>query len=466
LDQPALAIKGLTKIYGGSGNGVRNLQLTVPRGGLHGFLGRNGAGKTTTLKCIMGLLRTEGGRFELFGESYDPAKGFKLRRRIGYSPELPIFPAHLTGRKVLQQYGRMRGLGPAEIRQETTYLFETLELKGAAENKVPTYSKGMQAKLGIAMAMLGDPELLILDEPTSGLDPVAMAELRELLHGLVAGQNGGRTVLLSSHQLHEVQQLCSSVTIIDAGSTIVEGPVDQLVHTLTGGVDVYRAEFQSLDEPLIADIRSLPEVVLAEPIEGSANALRIRLNSEADLRENFARFAVAHRTFLLSCELETLSIEDLFLWFVKGRGKTPATQQPVVPARVSPPLGARSPTVRAIRQTPTKGATSIIEGTSVAPENPIASLPAAIGPSALTAESWVLNLQTEIANLENALKEQRNLLSRLDGEFQNGRIERNRFEEMGRSASDLIAEIEKNLAERRQRLPKDTTENLSGERNM
>jgi flagellar biosynthesis chaperone FliJ len=94
------------------------------------------------------------------------------------------------------------------------------------------------------------------------------------------------------------------------------------------------------------------------------------------------------------------------------------------------------------------------------------SLPAAIGPSALTAESWALNLQTEIANLENALKEQRNLLSRLDGEFQNGRIERNRFEEMGQSASDLIAEIEKNLAERRQRLPKDTTENLSGERNM
>ncbi len=464
-DHPALAIEGLTKIYGNSGNGVRNLQLTVPRGGLHGFLGRNGAGKTTTLKCIMGLLRTEGGRFELFGEPYDPAKGFKLRGRIGYSPELPIFPAHLTGRKVLQQYGRMRGLAPAGIRQETKYLLETLELTGAADSKVPTYSKGMQAKLGIAVALLGDPELLILDEPTSGLDPVAMAELRGLLRGLVTGQNGGRTVLLSSHQLHEVQQLCSSVTILDGGSTIVEGPVDQLVHTLTGGVEVYRAEFQSLDEPLIADIRSLPEVALVDPLQGSVNALRIRLKSETDLRQAFARLAVAHGTFLLSCERETLSVEDLFLWFVQGHRKTPATQQPVGPPRVSLPRGAPSPPVRAIQQMPARVSPSVLQSTRAAPENPIAPLPAAIAPSAPTMESRVLELQTEIANLEKALGDQRNLLSQLDGDFQNGQIERDRFDEKERSGLDRIAEIEKDLAERRQRLPKDTAENPSGKRN-
>src|SRR5947209_10941741 len=231
----------------------------------------------------------------------------------------------------------MMGLAAAEIRQETTYLFRSLELTGAADSKVPTYSKGMQAKLGIAVAMLGDPELLILDEPTSGLDPVAMAELREFLRGLVTGQNGGRTVLLSSHQLHEVQQLCSSVTIIDGGSTIVEGPVDQLMHMLTGGGEVYRAEFQSLDEPLFSDIRSLPEVALVEPVEASMHALRIRLKSDTDLRETFARLAVAHRTFLLSCVRETLSVEDLFLWFVQGRRKAPAVQQPIGPPRVSPP---------------------------------------------------------------------------------------------------------------------------------
>jgi len=464
-DHPALAIEGLTKIYGSSGNGVRNLQLTVPRGGLHGFLGRNGAGKTTTLKCIMGLLRPEGGEFELFGEPYDPANSFRLRGRIGYSPELPIFPAHLTGRKVLQQYGRMRGLAPAGIRQETKYLFETLELTGAADSKVPTYSKGMQAKLGIAVAMLGDPELLVLDEPTSGLDPVAMAELRGLLRGLVTGQNGGRTVLLSSHQLHEVQQLCSSVTIIDGGSTIVEGPVDQLVHMMTGGVEVYRAEFQSLDEPLIADIRSLPEVALVEPVEASMNALRIRLKSETDLRETFARLAVAHRTFLLSCVRETLSVEDLFLWFVQGRRKAPAVQQPIGPPRVSPPRVVPSPSVSAIQQMPERGVPLVPPSTRAAPENPIAPLPAAIAPSAPAMESPVLQLQTEIRNLEKALDEQKNWLSQLDGDLENGRIERDRFDEKERSGLDRIAEIEKDLAERRQQLPKDTAENPSGERN-
>jgi ABC-type uncharacterized transport system ATPase subunit len=359
----------------------------------------------------------------------------------------------------------MRGLAPADIRQETTYLFDELELTGAADGKVPTYSKGMQAKLGIAMAMLGDPELLILDEPTSGLDPVAMAELRELLLGLVAGRNSGRTVLLSSHQLHEVQQLCSSVTIIDGGSTIVEGPVDQLIHTLTGGAEVYRAEFQSLNEPLISEIQSLPEVALVEGVEGSVNALRIRLSSETDLRETFARLAVARGTFLLSCERETLSVEDLFLSLVQGHRKTPAIRQPVGPPRVPTPVRAPSPPVLAIQEIPAKGAPSVPEPMRAAPENPIAPLPTAIAPSIPATESWVLNLQTEIANLEKALDEQRGLLSQLDGEFQNGQIERDRFDEMERSGLDRIAEIEKDLADRRQQLPKDTTENPSGTRN-
>src|SRR5437899_2108876 len=359
----------------------------------------------------------------------------------------------------------MRGLAPADIRHETTYLFKTLELQGAADSKVPTYSKGMQAKLGIAVAMLGDPELLVLDEPTSGLDPVAMAELRGLLRGLVTGQNGGRTVLLSSHQLHEVQQLCSSVTIIDGGSTIVEGPVDQLVHMMTGGVEVYRAEFQSLDEPLIADIRSLPEVALVEPVEGSVNTLRIRLKSETDLRGAFARLAVAHGTFLLSCERATLSVEALFLWFVQGHRRPPVTQQPVGPPRVSLPPGVPSPPVRAIQQMPRRVSPSVLQSTRAAPENPISPLPAAIAPSGPTMESRALKLQTEIRNLEKALDEQKNLLSQLGGDLENGRIERDRFDEMERSGLDRIAGIEKDLAERRQQLPKDTAENPSGERN-
>ncbi len=353
---PALLVEGLTKRYGGSGNGVRDLRLSVPRGGIHGFLGRNGAGKTTTMKCIMGLLRRDAGRFALFGEPYDPLRNFQLRRRIGYSPELPTFPAHLTGREVLEQYGRMRGLGKVELRQEATFLLRQLELTDAADQKARTYSKGMQSKLGIAVAMLGDPEMLILDEPTSGLDPVAMAELRKLLRGLASPGNGGRTVLLSSHQLFEVQQLCSSVTIIDQGATRAEGSLDQLMQRVMGGT-TYRAEFQSLGEPLIAAIRSLPEVSRVEPIPGVAKTLRIWPKSNVDLREVLARLAVNRGTLLLSCERETLSVEDLFLSFVQQappQGDQPSAPpdqyqpsppvQPVVPqAPINPPAESYQP---------------------------------------------------------------------------------------------------------------------------
>ena len=195
------------------------------------------------------------------------------------------------------------------------------------------------------------------------------------------------------------------------------------------------------------------------------NALRIRLKSETDLRETFARLAVAHRTFLLSCVRETLSVEDLFLWFVQGRRKAPAVQQPIGPPRVSPPRVVPSPSVSAIQQMPERGVPSVPPSTRAAPENPIAPLPAAIAPSAPAMESPVLQLQTEIRNLEKALDEQKNLLSQLDGDLENGRIERDRFDEKERSGLDRIAEIEKDLAERRQQLPKDTAENPSGERN-
>ncbi|HEV2119154.1 MAG TPA: ABC transporter ATP-binding protein [Candidatus Bathyarchaeia archaeon] len=314
---PALTVEGLTKLYGGSGNGVRDLKLSVPRGSLHGFLGRNGAGKTTTMKCIMGLLRRDKGRFSLFGEPYDPFRSFQLRRRIGYSPELPTFPAHLKGREVLEQYGRMRGLRKTEARYETSLLLRQLELTEAADQKAMTYSKGMKAKLGIAIAMLGDPELLILDEPTSGLDPVAISDLRKLLRGLVSGAEGGRTVLLSSHQMYEVQQLCTSVTIIDQGVTKAEGHLIQLMQQVKRS-SAYRAEFARLDEPLVAAIRSLPDVSTVEPASGVSKTLRIQAKPNVDLRETLARLAVNQGTLLLSCEQETLAVEDVFLSFVQA----------------------------------------------------------------------------------------------------------------------------------------------------
>src|SRR5439155_2202280 len=168
--------------------------------------------------------------------------------------------------------------------------------------------------------------------------------------------------------------------------------------------------------------------------------LRIRLNSEADLRETFARLAVARGTFLLSCERETLSVEDLFLWLVQGYRKTPAIWQPVGLPSVSPPVRAPSPPVRAIQEMPSKGPSLVPGLMSAAPENPITPLPAAIAPAAPAGESWFRNGQAGAGGPGSCLEVQRLWRSRLDGGCRRGGIGRDGSVEMGRPGFARIAE--------------------------
>ena len=330
---PALEIDNLVQLYGSSQNGVRGLTMRVPARSVHGFLGRNGAGKTTTMKCIMGLLRAQEGEMRVFGAPYRPRRDLPLRLRIGYSPELPSFPAHLSAREVLELYGRMRGLGAHELEGEIRYLSEHLGLREVLFQRVRTLSKGTVARLGVGVAMLGDPDLLILDEPTSGLDPVAIAELRDLLLGLVRGSVGAsRTVLLSSHQLGEAQRLCSSVTIIDRGVAVGEGPVDRLIEQVSGGV-IYRVEFRGLSGGLLGAIQEVPGVREVTSVPGASSVIRIRAAGDVDPREDLARLAVQHQALLLSCDREPVSLEDLFLALVGHRGPPPAFLAPSTDAR-------------------------------------------------------------------------------------------------------------------------------------
>ena len=337
---PALEIDNLVQLYGSSQNGVRGLTMRVPARSVHGFLGRNGAGKTTTMKCIMGLLRAQEGEMRLFGAPYRPRRDLPLRLRIGYSPELPSFPAHLRAREVLELYGRMRGLGARELEGEIRYLSEHLGLQEVLTQRVRTLSKGTVARLGVGVAMLGDPDLLILDEPTSGLDPVAIAELRDLLLGLVRGSVGAsRTVLLSSHQLGEAQRLCSSVTIIDRGVAVGEGPVDRLIEQVSGGA-IYRVEFKALSGGLLSAVQGVPGVREVTSVPGSSSVIRIRASGDADPREDLARLALQYQALLLSCDREAVSLEDLFLAFVGHRGPPTALPAPSTGARGSGTGGA------------------------------------------------------------------------------------------------------------------------------
>ncbi len=212
--------EGLTKRYGHI-LAVDGLSMEVRRGHVYGLLGPNGSGKTTTMGMLLGLVRPTSGSFSLF-ESADRHED--ALRRVGAIVEIPSFYPYLTGRQNLAYFQGIVGRGS---RGELDHLLDVVGLASRADDRFHTYSLGMKQRLGLAYALLGDPEILFLDEPTNGMDPEGMAEIRELIRGL----GKGRTVLLSSHLLHEVEQICDSVTIISKGRLIAQGEVADLLRS-------------------------------------------------------------------------------------------------------------------------------------------------------------------------------------------------------------------------------------------
>ena len=209
---------GLTKRYGARITAVADLDLTVRRGEVYGFLGPNGAGKTTTLRMLLGLIRPTSGTAQVLGREPGDHEGLQ---RIGALVESPAFYPHLSGRDNLHAIASYAGISQAGVDEA----LEAVELTGWAEDKVRKYSLGMKQRLGVAAALLKDPELLILDEPTNGLDPRGMADVRGIIRKV--GQSG-KTVLLSSHLLGEVEQICDRVGIVREGRMIAEAPVEEL----------------------------------------------------------------------------------------------------------------------------------------------------------------------------------------------------------------------------------------------
>lgn len=204
---------------------VRDLDLAVPAGGVHGFLGPNGSGKTTTIRMLLGLAHATAGTMRLFGEPV-PQRLPAVVGRVGAVVESPKFSPNLSGRRNLLLLSR--SIGAPDARVEAAV--ETVGLSGRDGDRYKSYSLGMKQRLAIAATLLKEPELLILDEPTNGLDPAGIREIRETIRQLGAS---GVTVLLSSHILAEVQQVCTSATIIGRGRMLASGPVDELVGTST-----------------------------------------------------------------------------------------------------------------------------------------------------------------------------------------------------------------------------------------
>jgi len=218
---PVLRTRALSKSYG-KRLAVDRLDLEIGHAELFGFLGPNGAGKTTTIRMALGLIAPTSGAVEILGHDVRKHRA-EVLPRVGALVESPALYGYLSGRDNLRAFGDLLG---GVSRRRIDEVLEIVALKGRERDRVKTYSMGMKQRLGLAIALLNDPELLILDEPANGLDPAGIVEMRDLLRGLVAA---GKTVFISSHVLSEVQQICTRVAIINHGKLIRIGTVSDLV---------------------------------------------------------------------------------------------------------------------------------------------------------------------------------------------------------------------------------------------
>jgi ABC-2 type transport system ATP-binding protein len=251
-----IEVTGLRKSYRhprrGTCTAVDGLDLTVPEGGVFGFLGPNGAGKTTTIRCLLGLVAPTAGTCRLLGA--DVGELQRVAGRVGSMVETPALFPTMSGRRNLELLGRLHGIGPRRVSE----VLERVGLAARADDLVKRYSLGMRQRLGLAAALLKDPEVLILDEPANGLDPAGIKEVRDLLRGL-GGE--GRTVFVSSHLLPEVRQVCDRVAILARGRCVAAGPVAEVLTNGHGAGLLVRLEDPQRGGAVLAaaGIRAAPD---------------------------------------------------------------------------------------------------------------------------------------------------------------------------------------------------------------
>jgi len=228
ITEPAVAICGLTKVFPipfhrQAVAAVRDLDLRVQAGEVYGLLGPNGSGKSTTLKIILGLVSPTRGKTEIFGRN---SNHVATHEAIGFLPENPYFYKYLTGVETLRFFGKLCGLRGSQLQKRINELLELVGLTNARYRRLGTYSKGMLQRIGLAQALINEPKLVVLDEPTAGVDPAGSREIRNLIVDL---KRRGITVLLSSHLLAQVQEICDRVGILANGALVREGRLEELI---------------------------------------------------------------------------------------------------------------------------------------------------------------------------------------------------------------------------------------------
>ena len=291
-------------LWGRKVTAVQNLYLEVRRGEVFGFLGPNGAGKTTTLKMLMGLIYPTSGTAWIFGrEMGDP----QTKARLGFLPESPYFYDYLTSREFLGFYGHLFGLWGAVLDKRVDELLELVGMTHAKDLQLRKFSKGMLQRVGIAQALINDPELVVLDEPMSGLDPIGRKEVRDLISRL---KESGKTVLFSSHILHDAEVLCDRVAMILKGSLVACGRVTDLLDQ--GASHQVELVVDRLNPEGLDHLRPLTDKVV---MQGDRMLVVLKSQQQVGGALEIIRAAKAS---LVSLTPQKGSLEDFFIREVKG----------------------------------------------------------------------------------------------------------------------------------------------------
>jgi len=283
---------------------VDQLSLDVRRGEVFGFLGPNGAGKTTTLKMLMGLIYPTSGQARIFGHAVgDPA----AKAKLGFLPESPYFYDYLTSREFLSFYGHLFGLWGGALNKRVDELLDLVGMTHARDLQLRKFSKGMLQRVGIAQALINDPELVVLDEPMSGLDPIGRKEVRDLIFRL---KESGKTVMFSSHILHDAELLCDRVAMIMKGRLVACGQVSELIQQ--GTTQEVEMVIDRLSPEGLEHLR-----LLATKVVLNGERVMVVLSNQRQVEESLEVIRTA-RAKLVSLTPHKASLEDLFIREAKG----------------------------------------------------------------------------------------------------------------------------------------------------
>ncbi len=310
-----IEVKHLTKIYGDH-KAVDDLSFTIQPGKIYGLLGPNGAGKSTTMNIVTGCLAATSGTVTVNGHDIytDP---IAAKRCIGYLPEIPPLYTDMTPLEFLSFVAEAKGVGYEEASRQVREVMELTQIGEMQNRLIKNLSKGYRQRVGIAQAMLGNPDIIILDEPTVGLDPKQIIEIRELIRML--GEH--KTVILSSHILAEISAVCDHVLIISHGKLVADDTIANLENSVANTNNLHLTVRGDL-ETVSGILSGMEGILSCERISDNENMLELKLvvSKERDLRDDIFFAMAEHKIPVLTMELEELNLEDIFLSLTDGEG--------------------------------------------------------------------------------------------------------------------------------------------------